>query len=909
MKRVSHGVGTPNKLNLDRKAEKMVEDVRLKNIEREHRSIGAMIDHRTLIPLVAPKLRQYSINKMELENRQATRRDAAGTSIEVLESSQNAMKNMIQKGIEIKAVDNYENEELIWATKTRDPNYAQKRKYYHKDLQEFKDNMTSEQKVAFKMQTHEKLVEIVTKYREEMGLMKEEMDLAGIFHPDANAHRAHCMYLMKLYKGIRSDTIEDPILRKLRSEEAAKKRAMEEEERKQRELIESIENKTKGIKTQKPVPAASVEATTAISAFTSETPKSTAQPLERSSKKMSAAETRKSISAKIVPSKPSLNRSKSLPVMKSAPSASSKLSISALEKTVEMDEENLSPRPADDVELHNAGADSKLFTKIKRGKMGGIDSKTLLLEEAARLEKGEILDVKKVRERSSLVDNEMTCWMLGLLQSNQIEKTAQGREVVPSTIDLFSSSQTMDQDLASDYSPDKASALRNDVLNSKRMVPFGEFYDMFRAYSAETRERKEKERENEKRRLDKEAKRLNKYHYDHHDHHEDHSPSPRDIGDSGYGISPELNAHNHLEKVAKNSDEAPPKRIDLVGELRETDPQFDEYYRMTLRQKPQGARLFKGAITKIPKLRAIAPLGKNAVTIIDTRGNEKAISSKGFFNIFTTRNASDDTTKDNSTIHSYAASVTDDDEKSVDDNKEEVLPPQTPTFPGASPPGTQGTQRSPSPSNSRRSRNRSRGKKPGILHDSDKLDGPDFQTKLVCVWDCLQMPALNRLTFMRKYASKAFAAELTRATDMWGEVAVLVLAKVNLVDRNVTKVREGYAVLPLSAANLLVSFYEAVPPALSSKAASVCFQAGENCPLSIPMSVLVIDRVKRIVENTIPSSSESSMNEQEALRLLEMIGSKIVELLLNSISQIEDELADSVSFSGVPVKTWLESSQ
>ena len=29
-----------------------------------------------------------------------------------------------------------------------------------------------------------------------------EMDSHAIFHPEANAHRAHCIYLMKLYKGL-----------------------------------------------------------------------------------------------------------------------------------------------------------------------------------------------------------------------------------------------------------------------------------------------------------------------------------------------------------------------------------------------------------------------------------------------------------------------------------------------------------------------------------------------------------------------------------------------------------------------------------------------------------------------------------------------------------------------------------
>ena len=57
---------------------------------------------------------------------------------------------------------------------------------------------------------HESLLNISNKIREEMALVKADMDLAGIFHPDANAHRVHCMYLMRVYNGTRADTIEDP---------------------------------------------------------------------------------------------------------------------------------------------------------------------------------------------------------------------------------------------------------------------------------------------------------------------------------------------------------------------------------------------------------------------------------------------------------------------------------------------------------------------------------------------------------------------------------------------------------------------------------------------------------------------------------------------------------------------------
>ena len=59
--------------------------------------------------------------------------------------------------------------------------------------------------------------------------------MSEIFHPDANAHRTHCQYIMKLHKTISAENIEDPIL------ERFKKQADEEEKSPKREKSEGIE--------------------------------------------------------------------------------------------------------------------------------------------------------------------------------------------------------------------------------------------------------------------------------------------------------------------------------------------------------------------------------------------------------------------------------------------------------------------------------------------------------------------------------------------------------------------------------------------------------------------------------------------------------------------------------------------
>jgi hypothetical protein len=974
-KRVQHAPA--HELNLDKKAQRMVEEVRLKNIEREHRSVGAVLDTRTLVPLVAPRLRQGALNRAEQEKRRSERRDAVETPTAVMEKSEAAIRSMTRRGEAIVSVDNFENEELIWTTKTKDPNYSQDRKYYHKDLQHFKDHMSSEQRREFKLQTHERLVELATKYRAEMSRMKEEMDLAGVFHPDANAHRAHCMYLMKLYKGIRADTIEDPVLRKLRDEEQSQKRAAEEEEKKQRELIESIENKNKG--------------TVKVAAVAAPPPPAPAPPppplADKKTNRVSVGEkiTTMTGSGGASSSASALRKSKSLPALAPKPqeiskkgkSASSKGLLSHMAATV-VEEKHESgdkeSRPEHNGESGGAeeeggglapGADIKLFTKIKRGKLGGADPKTILLEEAARLEKSDVLDVKKTRERSSLVDSEMTSWMLSLLQKNQIEKTAQGRDVVPTTIDLFASARASlpvgtDETGSVLYSPDKASALRDDVHSSTRMVPFAEFYDMFRQYSAEAKDRKEKEEEKELKRQEKEAKRLARLHQ-HHDHHHDEeeddlnsphsSPSKFRGNASGEGENTDGVLVDHLvDNEASGIDAidaasfvithhhaggkgggepmlheylqetAGPKKTNLVQVMKETDPLFDAYYKTMLRQKPQGARLFKGTVTKVPKLRVVAPLGKAAVVITDTRGKEKAVSSKGFYNVFTTRLATDETTVESSQI-TLETQKTDEDDKSV-----EVV--ASTNFPDASPPGSrtaprdeeqphqqqqQQRSRTPSPSNARRSRNRSRGKKPGAAEQSTGESAAtvvlDFQTKLVCVWDCLQLPAQHRLQFMRKYASKAYASELSRAIDLWAECAVLILARINMVDHNLVKVREGYSVLPLRARDLLDPLNESLPEAMTSTAQALCFQATESSPLSTPLSVLALDELRKVVGASFPSSASTDVQtgrtQSEAEEQLQRLGTQIEGMIVKTAARLGEELNDTVTFAGMDYREWI----
>jgi hypothetical protein len=61
------------------------------------------------------------------------------------------------------------------------------------------------------------------------------------------------------------------------------------------------------------------------------------------------------------------------------------------------------------------------------------------------------------------------------------------------------------------------------------------------------------------------------------------------------------------------------------------------------------------------------------------------------------------------------------------------------------------------------------------FNDSSDEAVYEMHDKLLVIWDCLQIPTLTRISFMRKYSSEAYSVEMGRAVDMWGEATVFVL--------------------------------------------------------------------------------------------------------------------------------------
>lgn len=57
----------------------------------------------------------------------------------------------------------------------------------------------------------------------------------------------------------------------------------------------------------------------------------------------------------------------------------------------------------------------------------------------------------------------------------------------------------------------------------------------------------------------------------------------------------------------------------------------------------------------------------------------------------------------------------------------------------------------------------------------------DIQSRLLEVWDILQVPSVTRLNFLKKYSTEEFAACLNSAVLHWSVLAVLVIARLQLL--------------------------------------------------------------------------------------------------------------------------------
>jgi uncharacterized protein YoxC len=601
-------------------ADELVASTRLNIIEKEHKSFGSLIDNRQLFALdETPKPNKKAAITNEDSTTLASFFKSALNPAEVqrVPDDTTSITNITLN------TTNYANEELIWRTKSTDKIYFQKRAFEDPSLQQFKDSLTTEQKKRYRELTVTALHGIADKYRAEMGRVKDEMDSDGVFHPQANAHRVHCIYLLKLYKGISAHTIEDPVLKRLRAEEVAKKdEDAAAEERKQmliriatvgREVAEKeakiTERAAAVASLNAPIDNLSLSAKDTSSLNTSQRERSSI-----SSKRASIAQTRKN-----TPSKRSLDRKQSsileeLQTRKNSEQkgnlerrgsivrkesikrgstdsfdvsstggiaglnslgggatrankdkedkeyredaddesegSSTSASVSQLQSRWN-DNSNPDPLINPNLNLHGIPhVDKMMFNKIKQRRLGAADARSLLPEEVSRLENAEIISPKKEKQRSALMNNESTTWILKKLQDNNAFPTQErgGRDT------------------------------------AQPMIPFEEFQKMFDEYTESAAVSRAQTQIGEGARL-------------------------------GAIKIPETSTIIEAELMEEEPEVVNRSAVQLLAKV---DPMFDTFLKMSLRERPAGKRLIKSTAPSFLKAkikRVAAPLGLSAVIL------------------------------------------------------------------------------------------------------------------------------------------------------------------------------------------------------------------------------------------------------------------------------------------------------
>lgn len=1025
---------------LDKKAAKMVEEVRLQTIEKEYKSSGTLLDTRHLFRLDDTNAgRERAQAKLDIQKRVDSRRGARGHD-EIKRTAEATIDKMIAKGDAIVKTSNFDNEELIWATKSSDPNYVKKRKYDDPELHKFKMNMDPDQKKVYKVSCQEALIDLATRYREEMNAVKAEMDLSGVFHPDANAHRAHCMYLMRLYNHITADTIEDPVLRKMRSDIEGKERAVVAEERRQRRLISQIERKNKKESEEdrlareaeeraedEQVAREERERMVALKGTSKRSARASllelAQPKHPTSKRASLIggisekggprdSMKRSLSQRSLKPGGGLVRNptmhgKSHPGGKDTLAAfgdghtsildddqSSRQLSSAMEES-SVASSSVSGMQGDEAELGKgiSAADQKLFTKMKRNKLGHADASTVLAEEAKRLQEAEVTEHKKPWDRSGLVGAKVGEWMMGLLQGSQISRTGEGSSNAPEATGLLPTGSLRNDSM--DSPTKRTRPPGGGEYDPQLIVPFQDFNAMFQTFSSEMHQQEEEEaKQRELQRQEEELLEQQRLAQEEEEEEARKAQAEAEASLAGEGEEDAENGKGQGQEMTEDSSEAGVETeaeekqaaqaeegegegevvlesgvevmeqllsemmleaeqsghgtgiatwqpTDTLALLEEADPQYQAYIKMMRRQNPAGRRLFRGKSSKKAKGRPAAPLGQKAVTMLDSRGASTADASKGFKNVFREAHAAedgdtdDDDDDDDEDLHSHVTNDSSTIAGEQDTMKIDLDGPTTATSSAAPSPDKAGgaevgvtsgakvtttspvrAGRSPSRGGSRgrtgsrgRRRNRpgSQGKG-GTAGQAEEEE--DMQKKLMQVFDCLQVPAMSRLSFMRKFAGTR-ATQFNLAIDLFGEAAVLVLARQHVVHRSFVALKEGFAVLPLIAERLSAPFRDSVPKILTSRGAGLSLQNTHSDTPMDPLSARMYASMEDLLHSMFPNdrvhdAPDNMMTPESAKDLLYELEQRVEVLIDDVKARIADQLSEPLEMNGEDVDAWLK---
>lgn len=260
---------------------------------------------------------------------------------------------------------------------------------------------------------------------------------------------------------------------------------------------------------------------------------------------------------------------------------------------------------------------ARIFSKkLKHEKMGYMENRRVLTEEAHRLDRGEEVNYKKPRDKTEILSEKLSSWMVKEIQDKEVNKTALGKStstgsalILQTTLPLAAPSAAVDVS-TSIMNFDKL--ISPGDLSPNKILPYDDFFQILQQYN-----------------------------------HESQSHSPVQNNQSPYSKQYPKNAdfeersQDRKEPLLADNDAlenppAPAAKINLIQHLQQTDEQFNAYLKIAEGEQLSTKLLARlsSNLAKPRKARKIIPLGKEAMSLTDSRGRASKIASKGFPNIF-----------------------------------------------------------------------------------------------------------------------------------------------------------------------------------------------------------------------------------------------------------------------------------
>jgi hypothetical protein len=238
----------------------------------------------------------------------------------------------------------------------------------------------------------------------------------------------------------------------------------------------------------------------------------------------------------------------------------------------------------------------------------------MLVDEASRLDRGEVVATKRTKDKNTVLDSEMSSWMLASLQKSQITKTSGGS----ASIVGGSLSQGHIKAASASMSPAVLEFAKSVANNSntggagspQKMMPFQDFYKMFQEYS----DNKTQSDAAIMLTLDEEEGKTGAV--------VDSSKAQTPVEDGkrksgGTLLVPEkrgLSVGVGVTTAESTTGSQQTEAVNIVKQLTDIDPNFDAYLRVAGRDDAHLLRtkMSSSSLVKPRRIRKVAPLGNFA---------------------------------------------------------------------------------------------------------------------------------------------------------------------------------------------------------------------------------------------------------------------------------------------------------